>query len=553
METRANYVVVGIFTVLAVLAAFAFVYWTAGIGDTGETSSVRFRIPGSASGLSRGSAVLFNGVKVGDVQRVYIDVANPAVAVADAEVDRLTPIKPSTRAIVGLAGLTGQANIELRGGRPEEANVLDVAAEEERVAELVADPSAVTNLLESAQTIFARAEVIVGELEGFVEDARDPLTNTLRNVEEFSGALGRNAEGIDTFLASVTSMADTLAGVSGQLELTLSAAERVIAAIDSERINRAVTNVESFTRRLDEASAGFEGMMDQVEETVAAVSTFSATANQTISRVEEIVAGVDPQTVRSAVGNFERATSNVSEAAAEVAKIAADIGGRSEDIDRIITDAQQLAERLSQASARAESIMTGVDQAVQSFSTFSQAGEKTLTRVDEIVSGVDPAAVASAVTNFERASRNVDDAADRVAKLADDIGGRSEDIDTIITDAQQIANRLNAASTRVDGILVRVDELLGSGEAEGVMADASETLRAIKQVADTLNARLATITDNFARFSGAGLQSIETLVQDSRRSINRIEQAITDLERNPQRILSGGEGSVREYDGRARR
>ena len=68
METKANYVIVGIFTLVAIVAAFAFVYWTAAIGDRGETALLRVRIPGSASGLGRGSAVLFNGVKVGDVQ-----------------------------------------------------------------------------------------------------------------------------------------------------------------------------------------------------------------------------------------------------------------------------------------------------------------------------------------------------------------------------------------------------------------------------------------------------------------------------------------------------
>ena len=72
METRANYVIVGIFTLVAILAAFAFVYWTAAIGDRGETAVLRVRIPGSASGLGRGSLVLFNGVKVGDGQaRLY--------------------------------------------------------------------------------------------------------------------------------------------------------------------------------------------------------------------------------------------------------------------------------------------------------------------------------------------------------------------------------------------------------------------------------------------------------------------------------------------------
>ncbi len=118
METRANYVIVGIFTLVAIVAAFGFVYWTAAIGDRGETAMLRIRIPGSASGLGRGSAVLFNGVRVGDVRRVYIDVLNPTVAIADAEIDRLTPITKSTQADIGIAGLTGQCEHRTQRRRP---------------------------------------------------------------------------------------------------------------------------------------------------------------------------------------------------------------------------------------------------------------------------------------------------------------------------------------------------------------------------------------------------------------------------------------------------
>lgn len=457
METRANYVIVGIFTLLSVLAAFAFVYWTAGVGDRGETTSLRVRIPGSASGLGRGSAVLFNGIKVGDIRRVYIDVSNPSVAIADAVVDRLTPITQSTQADVGLAGLTGQANIELRGADPTEPNILDLAEQEGRVAEIVANPSAVTNLLQSAQSIFRRADSVLNELEGFAQDARGPLTDTVRNVEQFSEALGRNAGGIDAFLGSVTSMSETLTGVSGRLDSTLAAAEELLRTVDRERITAVVDNVESFTRRLDVASAGFKEIVDNVDVAVASLAEFTQGANQTLAKVDGIVSEVDGGAVRTALTNFEQASVSINAAAGDVSSVAAQIGGRSEDIDGFISDARAMAERLNQAS------------------------------------------------------------------------------------------------TRVDGILVKVDDLLGSGEAEGVMADASETLRAFREVADTLNARMGTITDGLARFSGQGLRDVETLVRDSRRSITRIEQAITDLERNPQRILSGGAGGVREYDGRSRR
>ena len=85
------------------------------------------------------------------------------------------------------------------------------------------------------------------------------------------------------------------------------------------------------------------------------------------------------------------------------------------------------------------------------------------------------------------------------------------------------------------------------------MAQASDTLKAYREVANTLNARMGTIMDGLGRFSGQGLRDVEALVRDSRRSINRIEQVITDLGRNPQRIIAGGEGEVRQYDGRVRR
>ena len=94
------------------------------------------------------------------------------------------------------------------------------------------------------------------------------------------------------------------------------------------------------------------------------------------------------------------------------------------------------------------------------------------------------------------------------------------------------------------------NRLLIVGGGDEVVAEASGSKR---QVADTLNSRLGAIMDGLARFSGPGLNNVNSLVQDSRRSIDRIERAISDLERNPQRIITGGDGTVRQYDGRARR
>jgi phospholipid/cholesterol/gamma-HCH transport system substrate-binding protein len=457
METKANYVIVGIFTLAAILAAFGFVYWTAAIGDRGETIELRVRIPGSASGLGRGSAVLFNGVKVGDVQRVFIDVDNPSVAIADTLVDRYTPITRSTQADIGLAGLTGQANIELKGADSKEPNILDEAEANGTVAEIVANPSAVTNLLQTAQDIFRRADNVLSQLEGFVGDARGPLTQTVENAQKFSDALAANADGVEKFLSAVSALSDELAGVSGKLDGTLAAAEQLLKSVDRDKVATIVENVETFTKSLGDSSDELERIVASVDTTVKSVNEFAGRASATLEKVDGVIGAVDPATVRQAL---------------------TDIGKASETANRAAAD---------------------------------------------------------------------------VAKVTDKFGDRADDIDQMISDAQQLAERLNQASLRVDGVLAKVDSLLGSGEAEGVMSDASQTLKSFKQVADTLNARLGTITDGFARFSNQGLREIEALARDSRRSINRIEEAVSDLERNPQRILSGGEGEVRQYDGRARR
>jgi phospholipid/cholesterol/gamma-HCH transport system substrate-binding protein len=457
METKANYVIVGIFTLAAIVAAFAFVYWTAVIGDRGETVELRVRIPGSASGLGSGSAVLFNGVKVGDVRRVYIDVLNPSVAIADTEIDRLTPITRSTRAVIGIAGLTGQANIEMRGADLQEPNLLDEAEANGTVAEITADPSAVTNLLQTAQDIFKRADTVLSQLEGFTRDVRGPLTKTVENTRTFSDALARNADGVDKFLESVSKLSEELAGVSGKLDGTLRAAEDLLNSVDRQKVTQIVANVETFTKNLSETSTQFDAVVKRV------------------------------------------------------------------------------------------------DKAVGTIDQFAERGSEALAKADGILEAVDPAKVRTSLSNVEIASRDARTAAADVAKVTDKFGRRADDIDRMISDARQLTGRLNDASVRVDGILVKVDKLLGSGEAEGLMVDASETLKAFRQVAETLNSRLGTITDGLARFSGQGLRDVEALVQDGRRSINRIEQAITDLERNPQRIITGGEGTVRQYDGRARR
>jgi phospholipid/cholesterol/gamma-HCH transport system substrate-binding protein len=456
METKANYALVGFFTVLVMAAAFGFVYWMSQYGRSGEMGPLAIRIPGSANGLSVGSPVRFNGIPVGSVRSLAIDADDPLFSIAFTEVSTSAPVKKSTSAVLEVQGLTGAAYVELSGGEAGDPNILREAIDSEGTAMLTAEQSSVTNLLATADKILKRADSAISDVQGFVADARGPLTNTIRNAEQFSGALTRNADNIDEFLQSVGGLSDTFQSLSSRLDTTLASIDSLVKSVDPQKIDNVVSNIEKVSGDLASASGEVKATVEAIERTATTFDTFGKGATATLEKVDTLVAAVDAQKIGNAVNDISVATADARKAISSV---------------------------------------TGV---------------------------------------------------------ANNIGERQQDIDQIITDVQQMANKLNAASTRVDGVLAKLDSFLGEGDSESLFEQAKATLKSFKDVADTLNGRIGPIADNLQRFSGSGLSDVQTLVNDTRRTVQSLESAISDFERNPQRLIFGGE-NVKQYDGRTRR
>ena len=117
METRANFVLIGAFTLGAVVAAFLFVMWIVGYGAAGTHRRYQIIFNGSVSGLSTGATVLFNGLKVGEVTDLGFVKGNPSQVVADIDVTNASaPINSDTKAQLETQGLTGSATVALIGG-----------------------------------------------------------------------------------------------------------------------------------------------------------------------------------------------------------------------------------------------------------------------------------------------------------------------------------------------------------------------------------------------------------------------------------------------------
>src|SRR2546423_13024704 len=114
METRANFVLIGSFTLAVIAAAFGFVLWFQSLHTTKARSALRIVFEGPAAGLRNGGSVNFNGIRVGEGISVKPD--NPRRVVAIALVENNAPIRKDTLVGLEFQGLTGVAAKSLEGG-----------------------------------------------------------------------------------------------------------------------------------------------------------------------------------------------------------------------------------------------------------------------------------------------------------------------------------------------------------------------------------------------------------------------------------------------------
>src|ERR1700754_2665514 len=191
METRANYVLIGAFTLAVMAAAFGFVLWFQSLHTTMARSPLRVIFEGPATGLRNGGSVNFYGIRIRAMISVKLD--NPRRVVALAMVENKAPIRKDTLVGLEFQGLTGVAAISLKGG---EENASPVPLDEDGVPVLTADPHALQDVTEAIRATLQNVNRLVAENQQSVK-------NSLRNLETFTAALARNSEKIDNVMLRV--------------------------------------------------------------------------------------------------------------------------------------------------------------------------------------------------------------------------------------------------------------------------------------------------------------------------------------------------------------
>ncbi|MEY5099296.1 MAG: hypothetical protein RJA36_2015 [Pseudomonadota bacterium] len=246
METRAHHVLIGLFTLLAAGAILLFTLW---LGKTDsdrkyEHYDIAFRE--AVSGLSRGSKVEFNGIKIGEVTALRLDPEDPQRVFARVRVDNSAPIRTDTRARLVMAGITGTSFIRLSSGRDPASQPLRSTGD--AVPVIAATPSALNKLLSDGGESALNIGELVNQLRTIVSaENAESLRLTLKHVEQASGAiaarrddLGRAVQQLavasersNAALAEATRlMGSTSRLIEEQGKPTLEGAQRSLAALE---------------------------------------------------------------------------------------------------------------------------------------------------------------------------------------------------------------------------------------------------------------------------------------------------------------------------------
>ncbi|HZD90440.1 MAG TPA: MlaD family protein, partial [Pseudolabrys sp.] len=235
METRARYVIIGTFVLAVIFAGFGFVYWLQNTGGLGDRAYYRIRFEEPVSGLGPGSAVLFNGLRVGSVQSIQLAPGDLRGLEARISVEPWTPLHADTKVEVSFQGLTGSPAILLRGGTADSPKL---TAHNGEIPEIVARGNIGVNLNDSARNT-------LDNINKVINDNSKPLHSAITGISTFADMLGRNSKKIEGMLDGLDKMLGGAAAKEQPKTYDLAAATQFPPLNKTIKVQMAVPDVHA--------------------------------------------------------------------------------------------------------------------------------------------------------------------------------------------------------------------------------------------------------------------------------------------------------------------
>jgi phospholipid/cholesterol/gamma-HCH transport system substrate-binding protein len=270
METKANYSLIGLFTLIVIAGVFGFIYWFQNVGGTGERAYYQIQFDGSVSGLRTGASVLFNGIRVGEVADLTLDPKEPRRVIAVISVDPHVPVRPDTRVGLEFQGLTGLASLALTGGTAPKPDITGATGE---APTLHADANATADVTQSARDVLRR-------IDSLVADNETVLRASLRNIETVTATLAHNSERFEKVMAGLEALSGGEDGKSGQIGEA------------AEAIRKLADNLD---KRTGEISAGLARFSNSGLKEFEA---FAVDGRRTLAELQKAIRNIDKNPTR---------------------------------------------------------------------------------------------------------------------------------------------------------------------------------------------------------------------------------------------------------------
>lgn len=262
METRAHHVLIGMVTVLVVAGAMLFGLWLAksSVDSTFKDYEVVFNEP--VTGLSKGSAVQYSGIKVGDVTSLRLDPEDPRRVLARIRLNAETPVKQDTQAKLTLTGVTGTSLIQLSGGTPQSPPLVGKGG---KLPVIIASPSPIARLLTNSSDLVTNINLLLHNANRlFSEENATRLGTTLEHLEQTTGAIAAQRDDISQAirqLSTVGQQAGTALQQTGEL---MRNANALLGSRGSEIANSA----DQAMRSLAQSTATLDALLESNREAI---------------------------------------------------------------------------------------------------------------------------------------------------------------------------------------------------------------------------------------------------------------------------------------------
>ena len=250
METRANYVLIGVFTILTVVFLLLFALWASNFSSSRNWREYTVVFTEPVTGLTEGGSVQYNGLGVGTVESLSLDDNDARRVIARLKLKANTPVKTDTRAKLSQQGITGVPFIQLTGGSPA-APALQPGADGQPPV-IRTEPSALQNIADTANRLVARLDQLMSE------DNINRISTTLANLEQISNGIAGRGEDISQLILNARD-------ATAALKTTLDNANGTVEGLDRNLVQR------------------LPALMDKLDAVVAKLDATAGNANALIA------------------------------------------------------------------------------------------------------------------------------------------------------------------------------------------------------------------------------------------------------------------------------